>query len=76
MAEKLYTIPINEVFDASAADAGCGCPFCALFNRLEDTEVDTILGASMMEEDIRMMLLYQKAVALVVEYAVEAPAAE
>ena len=53
MAEKLYTIPINEVFDASAADAGCGCPFCALFNRLEDTEVDTILGASMMEEDIR-----------------------
>lgn len=55
MAEKLYTIPINEVFDASAADAGCGCPFCALFNRLEDTEVDTILGASMMEEDIRMI---------------------
>ena len=54
MAEKLYTIPVNEAFEASAQDGTCGCPLCALYNRLEDNEIDTILGASMMEDDIRM----------------------
>ena len=29
MLEKIYTIPINEAFDACAADRAKGCPFCA-----------------------------------------------
>ena len=48
MLEKLYTIPINETFEE--AD---GCPFCALYKKLEKTELELILGASMMEPDVR-----------------------
>ena len=48
MLEKLYTIPVNEAFEA--AD---GCPFCALYKKLEQNELELILGASMMEPDIR-----------------------
>lgn len=54
MPEKIYTIPVNEAFDASADDAGKGCTFCALYNMLEENELETILGASMMEPDIRI----------------------
>jgi len=52
--ETIYTIPVNEAFEASAADHACGCPFCALYNKLEDDELDLILGASMMEPDVRI----------------------
>ena len=52
--ENIYTIPVNEAFEASAADKSCGCPFCALFNKLEDDQLDLILGASMMEPDVRI----------------------
>lgn len=52
--EQIYTIPVNEAFEASAADKSCGCPFCALYNKLENDELELILGASMMEPDIRI----------------------
>lgn len=52
--EQIYTIPVNEAFEASAADPSCGCPFCALYNKLEDDELELILGASMMEPDVRI----------------------
>ncbi len=52
--EQIYTIPVNEAFEASAADRACGCPICALYNKLEDNELDLIMGASMMEPDIRI----------------------
>jgi hypothetical protein len=52
--EQIYTIPVNEAFEASAADAKCGCPLCALFAKLENDELDLILGASMMEPDVRI----------------------
>ena len=52
--EQIYTIPVNEAFEASAADHSCGCPFCTLYNRLEDDELELILGASMMEPDVRI----------------------
>lgn len=48
MLEKLYTIPINEAFEARD-----GCPFCALYKKLEENELSAILGASMMEPDVR-----------------------
>ncbi len=53
MNETIYTIPINEAFDACAADPSYGCPFCRLYNMLETNEIDIILGAAMMEPDIR-----------------------
>ena len=52
--ENIYTIPVNEAFEESAADKSCGCPFCTLYNKLEDDQLDLILGASMMEPDVRI----------------------
>ncbi len=52
--EQIYTIPVNEAFEKSAADKSCGCPFCTLYNKLEGDELDLILGASMMEPDVRI----------------------
>ena len=50
--EQIYTIPVNEAFDA--AD---GCPFCALWRKLEENELDLILGASMMEPDVHTIIV-------------------
>ena len=52
--EQIFTIPVNEEFDACRQDKSCGCPFCKLYRRLQRDELDIILGASMMEPDIRM----------------------
>lgn len=49
MAEKIYTIPINEAFDRYE-----GCPLCFLVNKLQDSTLDYCLGAAMMEPDVRM----------------------
>lgn len=49
MEERIYTIPVNEAFESDD-----GCPFCRLHKKLEDDELDLILGASMMEPDIRI----------------------
>ncbi|MBO5967396.1 MAG: hypothetical protein J6S14_02725 [Clostridia bacterium] len=50
---QIYTIHINEHFDRSREDASCGCPVCSLYRMLEENELELILGASMMEPDIR-----------------------
>ena len=52
--EQIYTIPVNEAFEASGEDARHGCPLCSLAVKLELNELDLILGASMMEPDIRI----------------------
>lgn len=52
--EQIYTIPVNEAFEKSAEDKACGCAFCTLYNKLEGDELDLILGASMMEPDVRI----------------------
>lgn len=52
--EKIYTIPVNESFDECKNDHTLGCPFCRLYNKLENNELELILGASMMEPDIRI----------------------
>ncbi len=52
--EQIYSIPVNEAFDKSAADPACGCPICTLYKKLQEDELDIILGASMMEPDIRI----------------------
>lgn len=52
--EQIYTIPVNEAFEASRNDPTCGCPMCAIYRKLEENELDLILGASMMEPDCRI----------------------
>ncbi|MBQ7363825.1 MAG: hypothetical protein IJW48_05195 [Clostridia bacterium] len=52
--EQIYTIPVNEAFDECRDKPECGCPLCRLYKKLEDDELDIILGASMMEPDIRI----------------------
>ena len=54
MAEKIYTIPINEAFENAIAGDTCECPFCLLNDMLERNELEIIMGASMMEPDIRI----------------------
>lgn len=48
MRESLLTIPINEVFEPK-----CGCPLCAMRNSVEEHICEYIMGAAMMEPDVR-----------------------
>ena len=46
--EQIYTIPVNEAFEASASDASCGCPLCTIYikqqeNDLENKLLDSII---------------------------------
>lgn len=54
MLETIYTIPLNEKFDESASSPENGCPFCRLHEMLDANETDRILGAAMMEPDVRI----------------------
>ncbi len=54
MAETIYTIPINEEFEARMVSEECSCPLCNLHKKLESDELSLILGASMMEPDVRI----------------------
>lgn len=49
MEEKIYTIPINEAFDKKS-----GCPLCSLAADLEKSSLEYIMGAAMMEPDVRI----------------------
>ncbi|MDD3193105.1 MAG: DUF6062 family protein [Oscillospiraceae bacterium] len=49
MKDSIYTIPLSEVFEPKE-----GCPICRLRNILEDRCLDYIMGAAMMEPDIRI----------------------
>ncbi len=50
MQEHIYTIPVNEAFE----DESDKCPFCLLHEKLQEDELTLILGASMMEPDVRI----------------------
>lgn len=50
MAEQLYTIPVNDAFDAD-----CECPLCKLTHDLERNAIEYTLGPSYMEDDNRAM---------------------
>ncbi len=54
MAEKLYTIPINEAFDDAISGETYDCPFCLLQDMLEKNELEIVLGDSKMEPAIRI----------------------
>lgn len=49
MQDSIYTIPVSEVFDPK-----CGCPICAMRNMLENRCIEYIMGAAMMEPDVRI----------------------
>ena len=49
MRDDICTIPVSEVFEQRE-----GCPFCRMRNKIEDQVVDYILGAAMMEPDVRI----------------------
>lgn len=49
MIDSIYTIPIKDVFEPKD-----GCPICRLRDTLEKRCVEYILGAAMMEPDIRI----------------------
>ena len=49
MRESILTIPINEVFEPKD-----GCPFCRMRDTVEQHICEYIMGAAMMEPDVRM----------------------
>ena len=49
MDEQLYSIPVNDAFDADTE-----CPVCAMYRRLEKDAIDFVMGPSYMEDDVRM----------------------
>ncbi len=49
MRESILTIPVNEVFEPR-----CGCPLCAMRDTVEEHICEYIMGAAMMEPDVRM----------------------
>lgn len=48
MKERIYTVPLNEAFDADTE-----CAFCELHKKLNEDALRYTLGASYMEEDVR-----------------------
>ncbi len=49
MRDDICTIPISEIFEKDD-----GCPICHMRNMLKERIVDYVLGAAMMEPDIRI----------------------
>ena len=49
MRESILTIPVNEVFEPKQ-----GCPFCRMRDTVEKHICEYIMGAAMMEPDVRM----------------------
>lgn len=50
MRDTIYTIPVSEVFEPKE-----GCPLCRMRDMLEERAVEYIMGATMMEPDVRQM---------------------
>ncbi len=49
MREDICTIPVSEAFEEND-----GCPVCRMYKTVEDRIVEYIMGAAMMEPDIRI----------------------
>ena len=50
MRDDICTIPISEVFEEVD-----GCPICRMYRTVEEHITDYIMGAAMMEPDVRMV---------------------
>lgn len=49
MKDTIYTIPITDVFEPKT-----GCPICLMRDMLEKRAVEYVMGAAMMEPDVRI----------------------
>ncbi len=49
MRNDICTIPVNEVFEVVD-----GCPICRMYHTVEEHILDYIMGAAMMEPDVRI----------------------
>ena len=49
MRDDICTIPVSEVFEVND-----GCPICRMRDMLEQRTVEYIMGAAMMEPDVRI----------------------
>lgn len=49
MRESILTIPVSEIFETKT-----GCPMCNLRDTLEQRTIEYIMGAAMMEPDVRI----------------------
>lgn len=49
MRESILTIPITDVFEPK-----CGCPIYRIRDTLEQHTIEYIMGAAMMEPDVRI----------------------
>ena len=49
MRESILTVPISEIFEPKD-----GCPICRMRDVLEKRTVEYIMGAAMMEPDVRI----------------------
>lgn len=49
MRNDICTIPVNEVFEKQD-----GCPICRMYETVENHILDYIMGAAMMEPDVRI----------------------
>ncbi|MEE0945669.1 MAG: DUF6062 family protein [Acutalibacteraceae bacterium] len=50
MREDICTIPVSEVFEEND-----GCPMCRMYNTVQERIIEYIMGAAMMEPEIRMV---------------------
>lgn len=50
MKEKIYTIPVNDAYNAD-----CACPLCFLKKKAESDYIEYYLGPSLMEPDTRVI---------------------
>lgn len=50
MRDDICTIPVSEVFEEND-----GCPICRMYRTVEEHITDYIMGAAMMEPDVRMV---------------------
>jgi len=46
---KIYTIPVTDAFNTD-----CECPMCVLEKKLEDENIEYVLGPFLMEPEGRM----------------------
>ena len=49
MRESILTIPVTDIFEPKE-----GCPICRLRDMLEQRTIEYIMGAAMMEPDVRI----------------------
>ena len=49
MKEQLYTIPVNDAFDEDSE-----CPVCLMYENIQNSAIDFVMGDSYMQDDIRM----------------------